>query len=486
MKSLKTKYECIVIGGGLAGLTTAALLALSGIEVLIIEKNSLTGGCIFDYPVSDYTFSHTIDWMSGLHQGGMFRKFLEKLEIWDEADFFTMERFKRVVLNDYNIPFHCDNEGFFEELLHNFPHEEKGILRYQSLINSFGTPTWIDHFRSFKDAYYIDLLQQFFTDPNLISILSSNINATMPAFLMILFQVRCLHKQAYLLKNMTYTQFMQKITNRLLELGVTLLTDHEVIKINATGNQVQSVLLDDETVVHTNTMITAIDLKHVYNKLLCADPPVNDYFMNKLNSKIVCYSLISIFMGIENEFHDCLVTGEPTVYMRSNRIEDLFSPDASLWHLKANIRSQLQPFLAPAGCAAVDLRVLITREIFNPWIDDNNYRIQEAYKELKSQLAETMLDNAKRLLGDFGSKIKFMKIATPLTFQRYTHNTGGSGLGWEISPREYMNGFRITSPLSNLFHVGQWASFPGVEGVINYSFSIYPTIVKHIKKKRDA
>ena len=50
----EVKYQSIVVGGGIAGLTCAAFLAKKGHRVLLIEKNKECGGLV-------NSFSHNGD-----------------------------------------------------------------------------------------------------------------------------------------------------------------------------------------------------------------------------------------------------------------------------------------------------------------------------------------------------------------------------------------------------------------------------------------
>ena len=43
--SLKDKYDAIIIGSGIGGLTCGCYLAKGGMKVLIVEQHNKPGGC---------------------------------------------------------------------------------------------------------------------------------------------------------------------------------------------------------------------------------------------------------------------------------------------------------------------------------------------------------------------------------------------------------------------------------------------------------
>ncbi|HEY5504857.1 MAG TPA: FAD-dependent oxidoreductase, partial [Sedimentisphaerales bacterium] len=53
---LKDKYEVIVIGAGIGGLSAAAILAHQGVEVLLLEKSREPGGCCSSIRLGEFTF----------------------------------------------------------------------------------------------------------------------------------------------------------------------------------------------------------------------------------------------------------------------------------------------------------------------------------------------------------------------------------------------------------------------------------------------
>ena len=62
------KKSAIVIGGGIAGLTTACLLTKAGLSCTVLEQNWLPGGCATSYPRKKYIFESGATTLVGLDE----------------------------------------------------------------------------------------------------------------------------------------------------------------------------------------------------------------------------------------------------------------------------------------------------------------------------------------------------------------------------------------------------------------------------------
>ncbi|HKP47083.1 MAG TPA: FAD-dependent oxidoreductase [Pyrinomonadaceae bacterium] len=76
-----TDYEIVVVGAGIGGLTTAALLAARGMNVCVLERQSAVGGCVSGVEKFGLTFEPS----DGLHAGwgavGIYERLFAELRV---------------------------------------------------------------------------------------------------------------------------------------------------------------------------------------------------------------------------------------------------------------------------------------------------------------------------------------------------------------------------------------------------------------------
>ena len=83
---------CVIIGGGIGGLVTGALLAKEGYQVTVLEKNAIIGGGLQTFKRHGVSFPTGMHIFGGFQEGGNLRKIFEYLGVMDEISLRPTEK----------------------------------------------------------------------------------------------------------------------------------------------------------------------------------------------------------------------------------------------------------------------------------------------------------------------------------------------------------------------------------------------------------
>ena len=75
------KSEVVVVGAGIAGLTSAAILSKQGLSVNLIESHTQSGGCAGTFKRKNYIFDAGATQVAGLEKGGIHNRIFNYLDI---------------------------------------------------------------------------------------------------------------------------------------------------------------------------------------------------------------------------------------------------------------------------------------------------------------------------------------------------------------------------------------------------------------------
>ena len=114
-------YEVVVVGGGIGGVTVAALLAARGVNVCVLERESQPGGCVAAFEKFGYTFDPSVGLFTDWQPGGIHDGVFSKLPV-DAPDAFPLDPAYVVRLPDgANVPICSSVEQFEQTLKEAFP-----------------------------------------------------------------------------------------------------------------------------------------------------------------------------------------------------------------------------------------------------------------------------------------------------------------------------------------------------------------------------
>ena len=135
---LATSYDALVIGSGMGGLTTAALLSELGWKVCVLEQHYTAGGYTHSYERNGY------EWDVGVHYIGdvgtrtrtrMMFDFLSRGQLeWAPMD----DEYDRFYVGDKVFNARAGKQEFRDNLVRQFPDEVEAIDRYMEMLKAVG------------------------------------------------------------------------------------------------------------------------------------------------------------------------------------------------------------------------------------------------------------------------------------------------------------------------------------------------------------
>ena len=129
-------YDAIIIGSGIGGLTTAALLARLGKRVCVLEQHYTAGGYTHAYENQGYEWDVGVHYIGEVHKPwSVLRRVFDVISDnqlkWEPMD----DHFDRIVLGDLTFDYVAGREQLAVALKQQFPAEVKAIDGYLQLLS---------------------------------------------------------------------------------------------------------------------------------------------------------------------------------------------------------------------------------------------------------------------------------------------------------------------------------------------------------------
>ena len=483
---IKPKYDVIVIGSGIGGLTAAALLAKSGKSVLVIEAHDRPGGYAHGFNRKRYHFDSGVHLTSGCrkhgYQGGqVIYKLISTLGITDQIEFVPVNPFSQACYPDFRVGLPTSIDDFVETLGRFFPDEVQGLRKLLNLclqvteevakadevFADCGLFSQIEeklpafnHYRKFTLA---EVCQQFINDPKLLSLFATNwpylgLPPSQVSFIYwATMLIGYLVDGAYYCKG-GFQNYANALVQGLQNNNGDISYKTWVKKIEIDKQRVKAVVTNSGQWIEANVVISNADMRQTVTDLVGIEYFPKRY-LHRLERMQHSLSIFAVYIATDLPIHELGLAQETFCYQNEDHEENFATIErGELSFISITMPTLTDSTLAPEGEHVLMLTTLLP------------YQSREVWKKLKPIIVEQMLDRAECYILDLKDHLLFIDAGSPETMRRYTQNYQGAAYGWDVTPNQIGPG-RISnrSPISGLYFAGHWTTPGG--GVYGVSVS---------------
>jgi len=455
------RYDVVVVGAGIGGLTAAALLAKRGLSTLVVEHHYLPGGCCTALRRKGYTFDVGPELLYGFETSGYNPHRFVMNELEESIDLIRHDYVYRMRLPRGTVTFWRDQERFLAELCALYPHEESGIRalfadmyqvhnavmggelvavvppseasRGTSPINGQASPAALARVGEMLQRDSRWLIDQYISDPEVINffdIVAATFTscdlAETPA---ILTAVMFIDNHA---GGTCYAADTPQMLSNLLEKAIEkhggrMLYRNRVDEILISDGEAHGVRLADGTEISAGAVVSNATVWNLYGGLVRSEH-IEPGRMEWAHAFDPTFSFLVAYLGIdasvlpEDFGHVEMIVLDPTGF------EGLGNFNIELPSLEDAAR-------CPPGKHAMTV-VSPNRRVW-PRPNDPSYR-SEDYEKLKAEETEDLLGRLERCMPGLRDAIEVIEIGTPTTVERYTLRNWGNLGGPKPSMGQHM------------------------------------------------
>ena len=482
-----TKFNVIIIGGGLGGLTAGATLSKLGKKVLLLEQHYVPGGCATTFKRKDFVMEVGLHEMDGLFDKDSKVQIFDFLEVNKSVQFIQVPELFHLKSSKADFTFPHGTASAQKALIDKFPKEEKGINEYFKLINGvlneiakMPTEKWktriIYPFMPFLFSNIVQSsktsighwLDKHLQDAELKLILTANLlyygddPYKMSLLYFSLAQASYIGGGGHFIKGGS-----QKLSDYLVEYiqshGGQVMLGAKVEKILVEKGKANGVQFRDSfncesqpVTIYADSIIANAAIPNIAPMLPTA---YSSLLEEKIKKQEIACSLLSIYMGFDINLRQIGIKHYST-FIQDDSVKDLIDMKVNYqgdWNKKGFVfvdYGQIDSGLVPSGKS---FGVICAADYLSEWEGLN----AEVYKIKKEQVAQSFIQKLESHYPGIRQHLVYYEVGTAKTIQKYTLNPKGTPYGYAQTPAQSGSGrMPSKSPIKNLFFASAW-SFPG-------------------------
>ncbi len=510
----KNRYNTIVVGGGIAGLTSAAYLAKSGQKVLLVEKNRELGGLVNSFIRNGFHFESGV---RALEDAGIIFPMLRELDI--ELEVVKSPVSVGIEKNIINVETLEDLDSYRKLLIKTFPESEnevddilkviRKIMKHMDVLYGIENPMFKDLLRDFdflikklipwfpKFVFTVgkinsmnmpveDYLSTIIKNPSLRDMISQHFFQRTPTFFALSYFSLYLD---YFYPKGGVGKLSEAVKNKIIESGGEIKTETKIIGVAAD----KGIVSDENGISYKyDNLIWATDLKTLYKiaKTENLAPRIKANFEEKRMTMLKnrgTDSVFSLFLQVDEpiESFGKIANGHFFYSPSKNGLgkthrgelnelldnfENVTKDQILIWLDKftklntyeISIPALKDAELAPPGKTGVIISVLAEYDLFKK-IEKAGW-LKEFNAELENRIINVISESIYPMLKE---KIITHFSFSPLSIEKRVGSSEGAIVGWSFQKNmPVVNKIQISdrsvfTPIPTIFQAGQWAYSPG-------------------------
>lgn len=474
----------------MGGLVCGNLLARKGHDVTIFEAHSAPGGYTsgfwrkgFYFESGTLSFENSADIIRTMKDIGVHEKveFVRQRIRWLSPEFdFIPDKLDHAYENIINA-----YPGERENLIRSFSEIKKmtkGLLslaRPTNVLTGIAYPLKLARFmflvKKYSDMTLSEFAARYFSEDSKPYQLFKSMGYPEMSVILLAGAFIAFVSDYWTIKN-GMQSWADALADKFKNLGGKLKLKSKVDRILTEDNFAVGVESMGET-FKADFVISASDYKKTFFQLLDDPGILPEDFKDRTEKAPVSEAFFSVYLGLDmtaeelikhmKTFHIYYYAHHPDYDISNSNDESFFEKTSPAIYSP----SLMNPDLAPRGKSSLMIHCICPHRWMNNW----GHGDEQIYRQLKEIATKALIKKTSEIIPDLDKHIIFEDSATPLTFERFTHNTDGASSAWSWNPHKkfFKNAFavKVETPVKNLFIGSCWASqFGGIPGAINAAY----------------
>jgi len=515
----RNKYDVIIIGSGISGLTSGILLAKEGKKVLILEKHFKAGGWTHTFKRENYEWDVGIHYIGEVHNPKSPVRKLFDLVSDGKLEWHKMgNNYDRIIFPDKQYNFVAPREQFIQGMVSYFPGTEEKMRKYihmvdeavksgQSYFANKALPNWLGNFtynkmtRKFfnhSDKTTREVIMDIFNDETILGILCGQwgdhgLPPGKSSFAMHAMVVRhYLDGGNYPIG--TSRRIAETAVDYLESLGGELYVNAGVDEIITYKGKAKGVRLEKGDEIMAPLIISSAGVMNTYGNFLRKNKNFSQ-MSAKLEMVIPTGSYICLYIGLnksakELNLSDTNLWIYPSYDHDKNVMDFMNNSNADLPVVYVSFPSAKDPSFEKdnPGFATMEAITVANWTEYDNWKDKPWKKRGPDYEHMKEKLSKRILDVVYKQVPQAKAAMTYSELSTPLSVKSLANYPKGELYGIEHTPnRFHQKWLKPKSEIKNLYLTGQDVLTVGVtsalfSGLLTASAIIKKNLMKDLLK----